>query len=73
MEARLPLCKRRGPAQPQKHLLLKDLIEDCLRDQGFLAQRMPANQEVLFRRAAFLGPMVVAGGYERSLRQCSES
>ena len=57
MEPRLPLCKRRGPAQPQKHLLLKDLIEDCLRDQGFLAQRMPANQEVLFRRDAFLGPM----------------
>ena len=40
-------------AQPQKHLLQENLTEDCLRDQGFLAQRMPANQELLFRRDAF--------------------
>ena len=46
-----------GVAQPQKHLLQEDLIEDCLRDQGLLVQTMPANQELLFRRDAFLGPM----------------
>ena len=43
--------------QPEKHLLQEDLIEDCLRDQGLLVQTMPANQELLFRRDAFLGPM----------------
>jgi hypothetical protein len=39
----------------QKHLLQEDLIEDCLRDQGLLAQT--ANQELLFRSDAFLGPI----------------
>jgi hypothetical protein len=43
--------------QPQRHLLQEDLIEDCLRYQGLLVQTMPANPELLFRRAAFLGPM----------------
>ena len=43
--------------QLQKHLLQEDLIEDCLREQGLLVQTMPANQELLFRRDAFLGPM----------------
>jgi hypothetical protein len=45
--------------QLQKHLLLEDLIEDCLRDEAFLVQTMPANQELLFRRDAFLEPMGV--------------
>jgi hypothetical protein len=45
--------------QPQKHLLQEDIIEDCLRDQGLLVQTRPANQELLFRRDAFLGPMGV--------------
>jgi hypothetical protein len=44
-----------GASQLQKHLLQQDLIEDCLRDQGLLVQKMPANQELLFRRGAFLG------------------
>lgn len=50
-------------AQPQKHLLQEDLIEDylkdqhllqeeliedCLTDQGLLVQTMPANQKLLF-------------------------
>ena len=43
----------------QKHLLQEDLTEDCLRDQGLLAQTMPANQELLFKRDAFLGPLGV--------------
>jgi hypothetical protein len=43
--------------QPQRHLLLKVVIEDCLRDQGLLAQTVPANWEMLFRRDAFLGPV----------------
>ena len=38
----------------QKHLLQENLIEDCLRVQGLLMQTMPANQELLFRRDAFL-------------------
>jgi hypothetical protein len=46
-----------GATQPQKHHLQRDLIEDCLRDQGLLVQTMPANQEPLFRRDAFLGPV----------------
>jgi hypothetical protein len=46
-----------GTAQLQRHLLQEDLIEDCLRNQGLLTQTIPANQELLFRRAAFLGPM----------------
>ena len=46
-----------GATQSQKHLLQEDLIEDCLREQGLLAQTMPANQELLFRRDAFLEPM----------------
>ena len=41
----------------QKHLLKEDLIEDCLRVQGLPAQTRPANQELLLRRDAFLGPM----------------
>ena len=56
-----PLSKHEGcgggRSQPQRHLLQEDLIEDCLRDQGLLVQTMPANQELLFRRDAFLGPM----------------
>ena len=35
----------------------EELIEDCMRDQGLLVQTMAANQELLFRRDAFLGPM----------------
>ena len=46
-----------GPVQLKKHLMQEDLIEHCLRDQGLLVQRMPANWELLFRRDAFLGPM----------------
>lgn len=42
-------------AQLQKHLLQEDLTEDCLRDQGLLV--LSADQELLFRREAFLGPM----------------
>jgi hypothetical protein len=45
------------PVQPQRHLLWENLIEDCLRGQGLLMQTMPANQERLFRRDTFLGPM----------------
>jgi hypothetical protein len=57
--ARPPLCKPLvgGSAQPQKHLLQRDLVEHCLRDQGLLAQTMPANQTLLFRSDVFLGPM----------------
>jgi hypothetical protein len=43
--------------QLQRHLLLEELMEDWLRDQGLLTQTIPANQELLFRRDAFLGPM----------------
>jgi hypothetical protein len=46
-----------GATRPQKHFLPEDLIEDCLRDQGLVVQTMPADQELLFRRDAFLGPM----------------
>lgn len=46
-----------GAMGAQKHLLQENLIEDCLRDQGLLMQTMPANQELLFRRDAFLEPM----------------
>jgi hypothetical protein len=46
-----------GAVQLQRQLLQEDLIEDCLRDQGLLTQIMPANQELLFGRDAFLGPM----------------
>jgi hypothetical protein len=52
-----PLCKCQRPVKLQRHLWQKDLIEDCLRDQGLWMQTMPANQELLFRRDAFLGPM----------------
>jgi hypothetical protein len=52
-----PLCKPIGAMQPQKHLQEENLIEDCLRDQGLLVQTMPDNQELLFQRDAFLGPM----------------
>jgi hypothetical protein len=45
-----------GTAQPQKHVLQEDLIEDCLGDQGLLVQTMPANQELLFKRDVFLEP-----------------
>ena len=41
----------------QQHLLQEDLVEGCLRDQGLLVQAMAANQELQFRRDAFLGPM----------------
>jgi hypothetical protein len=43
--------------QPQKYLLQEDLIEDFLRDQELLVKTMSANQELLFRRDAFLEPM----------------
>jgi hypothetical protein len=46
-----------GAMQPQKHLLQEDLIRDCLRDLGSLVEIIPVNQELLFRRDAFLGPM----------------
>jgi hypothetical protein len=54
-----------GTAQPPLHKcdtaarypLHEDPIEDFLRDQGLLTQTMSSNQEVLFRRDAFLGPM----------------
>jgi hypothetical protein len=36
--------------------------QDCLGDQGVLAQTTPANQELLFRRDAFLGP--IGNGWE---------
>lgn len=52
VNARAP-CTRKSI----KQLLQKDLIEDCLRKQGLLVQTMLANQELLFRREAFLGPM----------------
>lgn len=39
------------------HILLEGLIEDFLGDQGLFVQTMPANQEPLFRRDAFLGPV----------------
>ena len=32
-------------------------MEDCLREQEFLVKIIPANQELLFRRDAFLEPM----------------
>jgi hypothetical protein len=44
------LCSCKG------NLLQKDLIEDFLRDQGLLAQTMPANLGILFRRDTFFGP-----------------
>jgi hypothetical protein len=43
--------------QLQRHLLQEYLIEDFLRDQELLTQTMPANQELLFRRDAFLEQM----------------
>ena len=50
--AGLPLYKHLGLPQ-------EDLNEDCLREQGWLVQVTPANQGLLFRRDAFLGPMGV--------------
>ena len=47
-------------AQPQRHLLQEDLIEDCLRDQGLLMQTMQANRELLFRRDTFWGSVGMA-------------
>ena len=38
-----------------RHLLQEDLIEDFVRDCGLLTQPVPANQELLFRKDAFLG------------------
>jgi hypothetical protein len=52
-----PLYQEAMPGSVQPHLLQEDLIEDCLREQGLLVQTMSANQELLFRRDAFLGPM----------------
>jgi hypothetical protein len=46
-----------GTTYLQRHLLQEDLIEDCLRDQGWLTQIMLANQELLFRRDVFLETM----------------
>jgi hypothetical protein len=46
-----------GAVQSQRHLLQEDLIENCLRVQGLLIHTEPTNQELLFRRDAFLGPM----------------
>jgi hypothetical protein len=51
------LHKHWGAMQMQRQLLQEDLIEDCLGDQGLLMLTMPANQELLFRRDTFLGPM----------------
>ena len=48
-----------GGAHTQKHLLQEYLLEDSLREQGLLVQTMLANQELLFRSDAFLGPMGV--------------
>jgi hypothetical protein len=57
--------------QLQKYLLQEDIIEDCLRDQGLLVQTMPASQELLFRRDAFLGPM---GAWEEGIKgTCSSA
>ena len=61
--------------QLQKHLLQEDLIEDCLKEHGLLVQAMPAKQELLCRRGAFLGRMgawvegikVVCSGAQMSL------
>ena len=39
----------------QYHLLQEDLIEDYLRNQGLLMRTIPPNQELLFRKDAFLG------------------
>ena len=39
----------------QYHLLQEDLIENYLRNQGLLMQTIPPNQELLFRKDAFLG------------------
>lgn len=41
----------------QYHLLQEDLIENYLRNQGLLMQTIPPNQELLFRKDAFLGPI----------------
>jgi hypothetical protein len=46
-----------GTEQSQRHVLQKDLIEDCLTDQGLLMHTMSAIQELLFRKDAFLGPI----------------
>ena len=51
----------------QYHLLQEDLIENYLRNQGLLMQTIPPNQELLFRKDAFLGPM----GVERIKGACS--
>ena len=37
--------------------LQEDLIKDCLREQGLLAQIMPANWDLLFSIDALLKPM----------------
>lgn len=55
-EWRSLFCINLRAAQPQRHLLQEDLIEDCLRDQGLVTQTVPANQELLFRRDDVLGP-----------------
>ena len=39
----------------------EDLIEDCLKDQALLAQTIPANWELLFRRDAFMRPVGYQG------------
>ena len=49
-----PSAQIPGTTQPQRHLLQENHIEVCLRDQWLLMQTMPANQEPVFRRAAFL-------------------
>jgi len=46
-----------GASQLQKHLLQEDLTEDCFRDRGLRVRTMPPNQELVFRRDAFLGPI----------------
>jgi hypothetical protein len=50
------MAKEQG-TKLQKFLLQEDIIEDFLSDKRLLAQTMPANQELLFRSNAFLGPM----------------
>jgi hypothetical protein len=48
-------------------------MEDCLRDQGLRMQTMPANQELLFRRDAFLGPMGTNGARVEGIKGAGSS
>jgi hypothetical protein len=46
-------------------------MKDCLKEQGLLKQIMPANQELLFRRDAFLESM--GAWVEGIKRACSSA